>query len=118
MIEIVSAELVAKEETAATVWVCWLEITQDSQTWMLPATAQGDLLEEELQAHFDGREDELWQIADANQYAPDLYERLEPRRVLKAFAGVMLDEVNILRGQHGLAPRTAEQLRDAIKGKL
>lgn len=118
MIEIVSSELVTEEETGANTWACWLEISQMGQAWMLPATASGGLLEGELQAHFDGREGGLWQIADAEQYAPDIYEHLMSRRVLKAFAAVMLDELNILRQQHGLAARTAEQLRDAIKGKL
>ncbi|MEE9365457.1 MAG: hypothetical protein V3W44_02120 [Dehalococcoidales bacterium] len=117
MIEIISAELLS-EEGAADTWICWLEISQMGQTWMLPATASGGLLEGELQAHFDGRGGGLWQIADAEQYAPDIYEHLMSRRVLKAFAAVMLDELNILRQQHGLAARTAGQLRDAIKGKL
>lgn len=118
-IEILYSVLVEDELIeGASAWVCWLEIEQLGQVWMLPATAPGTLAESELQSHFDGREDELWQIADAKQYALDIYGRLEPRRVLKAFAGVMLDEINILRQQHGLALRTVEQLRDAVKGKL
>lgn len=113
MIEIVGAEL-----TSDNIWVCWLEISRLTQAWMLPATAPGNLLENELQAHFDGREDELWIMADAKQYAPDIYEHLKSKWVLKALAAVMLDEINTLRQQHGLAARTAEQLREAVKGKL
>lgn len=36
----------------------------------------------------------------------------------KAFAQVMLDEINLLRGQHSLAPRTLSQLKTAVRGKL
>lgn len=37
---------------------------------------------------------------------------------LIAFAKVMLDEINVLRTQAGLAPRTMAQLKTAIKNKL
>jgi hypothetical protein len=37
---------------------------------------------------------------------------------LVAFAKVMLDEINILRTQAGLTPRTMAQLKAAIKSKL
>jgi hypothetical protein len=37
---------------------------------------------------------------------------------LIAFVKVMMDEINILRAQHGLAPRTFAQLKAAIKNKL
>jgi hypothetical protein len=121
MIDIIYAELVESDgvvSDAEDIWVCWLEITQAAQAWMLPATAPGDLLEDELQAYFDARETELWQIADAKQYALDIYEWLEPRRVLKAFAGVMLDEINVLRGEQGMPLLTAEDWEGAIREKL
>ncbi len=38
--------------------------------------------------------------------------------LIRALALVVLDEINILRGQHLMAPRTADQLRNAIKGKI
>jgi len=38
--------------------------------------------------------------------------------VLKAFAWVLVNEINTLRAQHGLNPRTLQQLVDAIKNKL
>lgn len=118
MLEIVNAQLAGDTELGGDHWVCLLEIDKDGQAWMLPATAPSDLMESELQAHFDAREAGLWEIAQRKQYTSDIYEWLEPRHVLKAFAGVMLDEINALRQQHGLAARTAEQLGDAIKGKL
>lgn len=37
---------------------------------------------------------------------------------IKAFALAVLDEINLLRSEHSLAPRTVQQLRDAIKSKL
>jgi len=38
--------------------------------------------------------------------------------ITRALALVVLDEVNILRSQHALAPRTAAQLKGAIKNKI
>lgn len=43
---------------------------------------------------------------------------IDDERVLRAFAEVVMDEINILRGQHGLAARTLSQLVTAIKGKI
>lgn len=48
-------------------------------------------------------------IDDANQYQA---------QVLRAFMLLMIDELNILRAQHGLADRTPLQLRNAIKNKI
>lgn len=44
--------------------------------------------------------------------------RIDDERVLKAFALVVKDEINILRAQHGLANRTSAQLINAIKAKV
>ena len=38
--------------------------------------------------------------------------------LIRAFALVVLDEINVLRGQHGLAPRTIAQLKNAVRAKL
>lgn len=38
--------------------------------------------------------------------------------VLRAFADITKDEINILRAQHGLAPRTLTQLKTAIKNRI
>lgn len=38
--------------------------------------------------------------------------------VMRAFALANLDEINILRGQHGLGNRTISQLKSAIRDKL
>jgi len=38
-------------------------------------------------------------------------------KTLKAFALVVLDEINLLRAEHSLAPRTAIQLRNAVRDK-
>ena len=116
MIEIISAELTQYDNNQF--WACWLEITQVGQTWALPTTAPGTLAKADLQAHFDAREADLWRVAQAKQYAPDVYEQLPGRRVFKAFAAVILDEINILRQQHSLPDRTAAQVETAIKAKL
>jgi len=39
-------------------------------------------------------------------------------QLLRALALVVLDEVNILRSQHALAPRTANQIKTAIQNKI
>ena len=36
----------------------------------------------------------------------------------RAFADILKDEINILRAQHGLAPRTLTQLKNAIKNRV
>ena len=36
----------------------------------------------------------------------------------RAFAEVVLDEINVLRQQHSLADRTLSQLKTALRGKL
>lgn len=38
--------------------------------------------------------------------------------LLRAFADIIKDEINILRGQHGLPDRTLSQLKTAIKNKV
>lgn len=118
MIVIISVELTSNEEDGSS-WVCWLKISQDAQTWMLPATAPGGLLESELQAYFDKQEAELWRVADTKRYAPDVYRYTKPERVLKALSGVLLNEINFLRSRSGVRdPITKEDLERAIEKKL
>ena len=38
--------------------------------------------------------------------------------VLRAFALTVLDEINVLRSQHSLSPRTIAQLKNAVRSKL
>lgn len=38
--------------------------------------------------------------------------------ILRAFAEVVLDEINNLRAEHGFANRTLSQLKTAVRGKL
>lgn len=42
----------------------------------------------------------------------------QTQTILKAFAQVMLDEINNLRSEHGLNARTLAQLKSAVRGKL
>jgi hypothetical protein len=120
-IEIIHAERVVigiDGDSTLTLWHCELEITQSAQTFALPATAPGNLLESDLQSRFEAKEDQLWILAQSKQYPTNLYERLPSRRVLKAFVLVVLDEINILRQQHSLPDRTESQIIEAIKIKL
>ncbi len=116
-IEIIETEFTINDDNEF--WAVWLEISQLGTNWLLPATAPGNLLEADLQAHFDTREAELWVVAQQKAILPNaVYERIVSGRIAKAFALVVLDEVNLLRAQHGLSARTAEQLRTALKAKL
>lgn len=115
MIVIIESELRTDEPV---VWACELEITQSTTTYRLPATAPETLLKSELQAYFEGIESYLWTLAQEKQYPPDVFRYGLTWRILKAFALVVLDEINILRAELGLAPRSASQIVDAIKAKL
>lgn len=42
----------------------------------------------------------------------------DERRLLRAFAELLIDEFNTLRALHGLTPRTFAQFRTAIKNKI
>ncbi len=44
--------------------------------------------------------------------------RIDDERVLRAFAEVVVDEINILRAEHNLNARTLSQLVTAIKAKI
>ena len=47
----------------------------------------------------------------------ELYRKFGPQ-LIEALAKVVLDEVNALRSNAGLAERTGQQLIDALAGKL
>lgn len=90
-------------------------ITNTGQSFMLLV---GNLpLAGDLQAALDARETELWAAAQESGEAVDLYS-ITPKRVLKAVALVILDEINILRQRAGLALRTPGMIDDAVKAKL
>lgn len=42
----------------------------------------------------------------------------DAQKVFVAFAKLLMKELNILRGQHGLAPRTFAQLRNALRNEI
>ena len=45
-------------------------------------------------------------------------DELDTQKILKAFAELVMDELNILRAIEGLPPRTFAQLRTAIRNKV
>jgi len=45
-------------------------------------------------------------------------DKLDNEKILKAFAELVMDELNILRAIEGLPPRTFDQLRTAIRNKV
>lgn len=112
-IEIVNTEIKTVAEKSFR--VATIIISSGSETYLylvggLPLTGN-------LQTILDAREAELFTAAQAKGKPVDLYE-IVTRRVLKAFVLVVLDEVNILRQQAGLAPRTAGQIDNALKAKI
>jgi len=113
MIEIIHAE------KAEDYWTCWLQITRDEDSWMLPATAPGTRGEEELQIYFDAQEDELWKVAQEKQYAPDVLRYIPERRLLKAVALVLLDEINFVRTNPGFHENlTVDEMIAKVKAKI
>jgi len=69
------------------------------------------------QASRDARDAELAAAALTSK-RESLKARYDVEDLLKAFADVMIDEINILRQQHALADRTAAQLRTALRNRL
>jgi hypothetical protein len=99
-------------------WRCWLELTDGIDTWHLPATAPDDLGAGDPQAHFDAQADDLWLLAQEKAYSPNILLWPQERRLIRAYAEVVKDEINIIRAHLGLSERTMAQLRAAIKNKL
>jgi hypothetical protein len=116
---VITVEIIDKMLDDAGFWMCWLEITSNSTSWYLPAAAPGDLEAGDLQAHFNAQANYLWQLADGGKgFAPNILLWPRERRLIRAFAEVVKDEVNILRAYHSLPDRTLAQLKAAIKAKL
>ena len=115
MIEIVEIRTVEDQDGLPYQRHADIIISQGSESYLWGVG--GLPLEGDLQAALDAREAELWPAAQAGGRAADLYE-LTLKRVLKAFALVILDEINILRQRANLPVRTAGQIDDAIKAKL
>ena len=117
IIEIIQSELTKGE--GRKYWACWLQITQDEESYFLPATAPGTLAEEELQVYFDAHEDELWSVAQNKGYEPDILKQVPSRRLLKALALVILDELNFIRENPGFHEAiTVDEMIAAVKEKL
>lgn len=58
-------------------------------------------------------------VAEDSDELDKIADQLESTRTLsRAFAEVVLDEINLLRAQHSLPPRTLSQLRNAVRSKL
>lgn len=89
------------------------EPTQEDEDAMDAAIAAGDYAAWQA-AH--GGDAALTSRREAKEALDKATSRMES--LIRAFALVVLDEFNTLRDQHGLAARTAAQLRSAIKGKL
>jgi hypothetical protein len=114
-IEILRTQTDILEPTGETFRSVEIIITNGAESYLwsrggLPA--EGD-----LQTILEAEESRLWREAQAGGRAVDLYE-LALKRVLKAFALVVMDEINILRNRAGLQPRNAGQIDDAIRAKL
>ena len=56
------------------------------------------------------------ELSDSRDSIANELDHLEG--IMRAFAGVVLDEINTLRTEHSLLGRTLAQLKTAIRGKL
>lgn len=75
----------------------------------------GDLVELADQSTRDAIDAQ--RLADKRDQISDQIDRAET--ILRAFAEVVLDEINLLRAEHpGFQPRTLSQLKTAIRNKL
>lgn len=100
-------------------WLCWLEVTREDKTWMLPATAPHSLAEEQLQVYFDEQEDHLWALAEEKQYSLRLCGNVGTTELIRPLMLAVLDELNFIRenpGTHLAIPE--EDLVEAIKSYL
>ena len=98
---------------------------------------QADYIEEPDLSAVEGRPVKYWVVSGdtvllLNQSSRDAVDAAEDsgqldsiadeleqaRTVMRAFAEVMLSEINLLRAEHGLTPRTLRQLRNAVRSKL
>lgn len=76
----------------------------------------GDTLQPMRQAERDAVDQAR---ADAQTAEERAQAKLElERKTLKAFALTLLDEINLLRSQHALPERTAQQLQTALENKV
>lgn len=77
-------------------------------------------VEGNLQTILNSREAELLAIAQSFNRPIDIYEHVTTKKLLKAVALVVMDELNILRAAAvpPLTARTAGQIESAIKNKL
>lgn len=114
-IEIIEANLTDD----GALWAIFIDIDDGIDSYLLPVGLPGSVAEGDLQATLEAKEVALFAKAEAKGISQnELYTRVATRRVVKALALVTLDEINILRTAAALAPRTAAQLRAAIKTKL
>lgn len=114
-IEIIEVKTITHPLTDETFRAVEIIITSGTNSYLwsvggLPSTGN-------LQTILDAREAELFAAAQKDGRQVDLYE-FTLKKVLKAFALVTMDEINILRQQAGLPLRTANQIETALKNKL
>lgn len=78
---------------------------------------QGDLVVLVDQATRDARDQEIVdvRVADAITAAKNEYDQ---QQILRAVVLTIIDEINVLRAQHSLPPRTPAQARTAVRNKL
>lgn len=116
MIRLVMANV--ETQNNVSYWLCWLSIERDGEKWLVHAHAPIETPREDLVAFFEPQEDDLWLVAQAEGYQDDVFKRVSTEQLLRAFALVVLDEVNALRTKANMPQRTAQQLISAIEVKL
>jgi hypothetical protein len=72
----------------------------------------------DAKSHLDSRADELWAAAKLVAMPADVLDNINQRMLLKALVSLLLEEVNVLRANGGLPPRTKSELITGLKSKL
>ena len=57
-------------------------------------------------------------IQEASQALNDFQNNPKLRRIMTAFAAILVNEINILRAEHGLPDRTLSQFKTAIQNRI
>ena len=81
-----------------------------SKYWIITGDAVS-LMDQTARDAVDAQE-----LSDSRDTIANELDQLEG--IMRAFAGVVLDEINTLRTEHSLPDRTLAQLKTAIRGKL
>jgi hypothetical protein len=94
----------------------WVGLRDDQSGEVRRFEAPNVLNTEDPQTYIDTNytPDEMW----AAGTTIDVMDEARERAIVKALMAVVLDEINLLRAEHSLSPRSKQQLVGAVKAHL